>query len=94
MTIYAPSSGGLGAPDLASYRDRLGLIKVDNMRVEVKIRDARLRFGHLDLLVTPVAGEGERWVEQHRIALVDEAPAAPEEIPAFVGSIGTPEFDG
>jgi hypothetical protein len=67
MRIYTPSDGE--TPDLASYRDRTGTIAVDNLRVQVKITDARMRFGHLDLLVTPIAGEGERWIEQHRIEL-------------------------
>ena len=71
MKIYTPSEGP--TPDLATYRDRQGFIKVDDLRVEVKVTDARLRFGHLDLLVTPVAGSGERWVEQHRVDLPEAA---------------------
>lgn len=67
MRIYTPSEGE--TPDLDSYRDRIGTLAVDNLRVQVKITDARMRFGHLDLLVTPVAGDGERWIEQHRVEL-------------------------
>lgn len=68
MTTYKSSDGG--TPDLATYKDRYGFIAVDNLRVEVKVKDARLRFGHLDLLVSPVSGSGERWFEQHRITLL------------------------
>lgn len=64
--IYSRSDG---TPDLAAYRDRVGTLAVDNLTVDVKITDARMRYGHLDLLVTPIAGNGERWVEQHRIEL-------------------------
>jgi hypothetical protein len=70
VNIYTPTKGD--KPDLDTFRGRKGLIAVDDLMVEVKIADARLRFGHLDLLVTPVAGSGERWVEQHR---VDVQPA-------------------
>jgi len=58
-----------GTPDLAAYRDRTGTLAVDKLNIDVKITDARMRYGHLDLLVTPIAGQGERWVEQHRIEL-------------------------
>jgi hypothetical protein len=68
MRIYTSSEEG--TPDLATYRGRVGLVNVDDLKVEVRVTDARLRFGHLDLLVTPVAGQGERWIEQHRIELV------------------------
>lgn len=67
MRIYTPSEGE--APDLNTYKDRFGTIAVDDLSVEVRIADARLRFGHLDLLVTPVAGSGQRWVEQHRVQI-------------------------
>lgn len=65
MNIYSKETPT--KPDLDSYRDKIGMISVDDLLVEVKITNARLRFGHLDLLVTPVSGSGERWVEQHRV---------------------------
>jgi hypothetical protein len=67
MKIYTPKEGG--TPDLGSYRDKVGTLAVDDLRVQVRITDARLRFGHLDLLVTPVSGSGERWIEQHRVQI-------------------------
>jgi hypothetical protein len=67
MKIYTPKEGG--APDLNAYRDKVGTLAVDDLRVQVRITDARLRFGHLDLLVTPVSGTGERWIEQHRVQI-------------------------
>ena len=67
MNIYTSTKGE--TPDLETFRGRVGTIAVDDLMVEVKIADARLRFGHLDLLVTPVAGTGERWVEQHRVTV-------------------------
>ena len=67
MNIYSKET--TTKPDLDAYRDKIGMITVDDLLVEVKITDARLRFGHLDLLVTPVSGSGERWVEKHRISV-------------------------
>lgn len=68
MRIYTPSEGE--APDLNTYKNRQGVINVDDLKVEVTVEDARMRFGHLDLLVTPVAGSGQRWIEQHRVQIV------------------------
>jgi len=58
-------------PDLDQYKDRTGQITIENLTVDVQIKDARLRFGHIDLLVTPVLGAGSQWVEQHRVEIED-----------------------
>ena len=36
------------------------------------VLEARQRFGHLDLLITPIAGNGERWTELKNITLHDD----------------------
>ena len=41
------------------------------MSVRVKVEDARVRFGQIELLVTPVAGDGQGWVEAQRVNLGD-----------------------
>lgn len=58
-------------PDLDRYKDRTGQITIESLTVDVQIKDARLRFGHIDLLVTPVLGTGSQWVEQHRVEIED-----------------------
>jgi hypothetical protein len=58
------------AEDIAALRGMSGVMKMEDLQISVNVVEARLRFGHLDLLVTPVAGTGERWVETHRVALV------------------------
>lgn len=62
---------GLVEPD--SYKGRSGTIQVTDkagtLIVGVQVKDARLRFGHLDLLVTPTHGVGEKWVESHKVTL-------------------------
>ena len=48
------------------YKGEVGTVAMEGLTVGVKITDVRVRFGHLDLLVKPLNGSGERWVEQHR----------------------------
>ena len=43
-----------------------------DLTVGVYIKDARVRFGHIDLLVTPIEGSGQTWVEKHRLNTVTE----------------------
>lgn len=33
------------------------------LRIPVTVLDVRLRFGVADVLVTPVLGDGEQWIE-------------------------------
>lgn len=66
MKIYTREDG---SPDLDAYKGRTGNLNVDKLKVAITVTDARMRYGHLDLLVTPVAGEGQRWIEQHRVEL-------------------------
>ena len=44
-----------------------GSMQCESLTVKVIIRDVRTRFGHIDFLVEPLNGEGEQWVELHRI---------------------------
>jgi hypothetical protein len=55
--------------DLDDYVDRMGTVDLDGLTVGVTIKEARVRFGHLDLLVVPREGRGERWVESRRVRL-------------------------
>lgn len=55
--------------DLTEYQNRTGTISLDGLVVGIKIQDARVRFGHLDLLVTPINGGGNKWIESRRISV-------------------------
>lgn len=57
------------ATDLTQYAERTGSMTIDTLSFAVRIIEARTRYGHLDYRVTPLAGSGERWVEQHRVTL-------------------------
>ena len=54
---------------LDAFRGRDGFMAMGDLQVAVNVIDARLRFGHVDLRVTPITGDGEQWVEQHRVVL-------------------------
>lgn len=56
--------------DLNLYRGRSGTMALNDLAFGVEVKDARLRFGHLDFLITPIEGSGEIWVESHRVNLV------------------------
>lgn len=46
-----------------------GTYEVDELTVGITIKDARVRFGHIDLLVEPIEGSGMQWVEKHRVSV-------------------------
>lgn len=46
---------------------RVGLLMIDSLRVPVEVLDSRYTFGRTDLLVSPVGGNGQQWVERARV---------------------------
>lgn len=55
--------------NLTDYKGRKASISMDTLAFEVEIKDARIRFGRLDFLVSPNSGNGQKWVEQHKVAI-------------------------
>jgi len=64
-----------GMIDLEAYKGLEGRVTQNNLTVNVKITDARIRYGHLDLCVTPIAGEGTVWVERKNIVIPEDKSA-------------------
>ena len=54
--------------ELAEFVGRTGLLSMDKIAVEVRAHDAREVYGRLDILVEPIAGTGQVWVAESRIA--------------------------
>ena len=55
--------------ELAAYVGREGLLSCGgSIGVQVKSLDAREVFGRLYILIEPVAGTGQAWVAETRIA--------------------------
>lgn len=46
-------------------------LRVEDIKVLVMVLNAKNSYGRLRLLVTPVAGSGEQWVEMSRVSLID-----------------------
>jgi hypothetical protein len=44
-----------------------GKVSMDGMWVNVKVIDARKVFGRVDVLVTPISGEGQSWIQLDRL---------------------------
>lgn len=65
-----------GKINLGAYRGVEGVVSENGLNFNVKVREARVRFGHLDLLCTPIAGNGERWVEYKNIVLTNDPAQA------------------
>jgi hypothetical protein len=57
--------------ELDAYKGKKGTIKVNKMNVGVDILDARVRFGHIDLLIRPLTGSGSQWTEHHKVTLAE-----------------------
>jgi hypothetical protein len=47
--------------------DGEGFIQFDKLRVKVKVIDSRESFGRDYVLVQPVSGSGEQWVDLTRL---------------------------
>lgn len=81
-----------GKVDLDAYIGLNAAYKAtDNLYVGVVIKDARTRFGHLDLLVSPRDGMGQQWVERKNLNIALD-PA--KEVPISVLKPEEDEFYG
>jgi len=55
------------ARDMLALIDRTGTMQVEAFEIEVTITDARLRYGNVDVHVTPVNGKGAKWTPIDRV---------------------------
>lgn len=53
-----------------NLKGEVGTVSLGTLSVGVKIVDTRVRFGHLDLLVKPLNGSGQEWIEHHRVTVM------------------------
>lgn len=50
-------------------KGKIGVVALDELKFGVVIKDVRVRFGHLDYLISPLSGDGAKWVEHHRVTI-------------------------
>ena len=60
------------ASSLALYIGRTGALRCECLWVNVTVADAKRSYGRTLLLVRPVSGSGEQWVEENRISWISE----------------------
>jgi len=48
---------------------KTGLLAVGNLRVPVRVVNARTNFGRVDIQVEPIGGSGQEWVETSRVVI-------------------------
>jgi hypothetical protein len=67
-TFGTPQSAAeQNASSLALYIGKSGVLRCEYLSVDVTVADAKRSYGRTLLLVRPVAGSGEQWVEESRI---------------------------
>ena len=52
---------------LSSAIGKEGVVFIDELSIGIKIMKERFRYGHYDVLVSPLIGNGEKWVEFHKV---------------------------
>ena len=62
------------ASSLALYIGKTGVLRCEYLSVEVLIVDSKRSYGRTLLLVRPVAGSGEQWVEESRVSGIENNP--------------------
>lgn len=55
------------ATELGTVIGKTGTYRLDGIGVWVKVLDTRERFGEVDYLICPVAGDGQRWVVSYKV---------------------------
>ena len=67
-TFGTPQSAAeQNASSLALYIGKSGVLPCEYLSVDLTVADAKRSYGRTLLLVRPVAGGGEQWVEESRI---------------------------
>ena len=54
---------------MATLVGQEGLLRVERLQVQVRVVDVRTVYGRLQLLVEPVAGSGQQWVDADRVRM-------------------------
>ena len=52
---------------MSSAIGKEGVVFIDELSIGIKIVKERFRYGHYDVLVSPLIGNGEKWVEFHKV---------------------------
>ena len=59
------------ASSLALYIGKTGTLRCEYLSVDVTVADAKRSYGRTLLLVRPISGTGEQWVEESRVSGIE-----------------------
>ena len=79
-----------GKIDFDAYRGLTATYRTGALDFEVEIIDSRQRFGHLDLLIVPIMGAGERWTEFKNLGIHDDPALQVARVIATSSSVVVP----
>lgn len=68
-TAADPMRGAVS--ELREWIGCTALLQCESLRVPVRCVDARRRWNRTDVLVEPIAGEGEQWVSTSRLVVME-----------------------
>lgn len=66
-----------GKINFDAYAGLTGTVTWNNMTIDIAVVDARQRYGHLDLQITPISGHGFIWLERKNVHLFDDPGLEP-----------------
>lgn len=55
--------------EMSALIGQIGMLKVEDLRVEVEIMDVKQSYGSTRIQVTPTHGIGHQWVSIDRVSL-------------------------
>lgn len=53
-----------------AVKNELGLYRTGGLGFPVRILDARRVYGRVDVLISPINGQGEKWVQADTVTLI------------------------
>ena len=68
------------ASSLALYIGKSGVLRCEYLSIDITVADAKRSYGRTLLLVRPVAGTGEQWVEESRIRWREDDDVGPSRV--------------
>lgn len=61
------------ARDMVNTIGKTGTLRVEELQIGVEIVDIRKVWNRIDFLVSPVNGQGEKWVSEERVTILGQS---------------------
>lgn len=60
------------AKEMVNTIGKTGTLRVEELQIEVEILDIRNVWNRTDFLVSPISGQGEKWVSGERVKILEQ----------------------